>query len=70
MNRLLLLLVLASSSLFAQTNKALTEAQKLFAIKNYGEALPKYLEAFQAGAKDPVAFYQAASCYKFSQTID
>lgn len=70
MNRLLLLLVLASSSLFAQTNKALTEAQKLFAIKNYEEALPKYLEAFQAGAKDPVAFYQAASCYKFSQTID
>ncbi|MFM8744928.1 MAG: OmpA family protein [Cytophagales bacterium] len=70
MNRLFLLLMWASGSLFAQTNKALTEAQKLFATKNYTEALPKYLEALQTGANDPLAFYQLAICYKSSQTID
>jgi outer membrane protein OmpA-like peptidoglycan-associated protein len=48
-------------------NKSLLEAQRYFSIKGYEQALPLYLEAFKAGVTDPLAFYQAATCYAKSQ---
>lgn len=58
------------TSAWAQNNKSLAEAQRLFNFKNYEEALPKYLEAVQSGVKDPMALYQAGICYKMSQSTD
>jgi outer membrane protein OmpA-like peptidoglycan-associated protein len=63
MKKLLLLALLTLTfSGFAQ-NKALSDAQKFFSIRNYEQALPLYLDAFAAGVKDPLALYQAATCY-------
>ncbi|MFZ5970552.1 MAG: OmpA family protein [Bacteroidota bacterium] len=65
MKRLMVvLLLLTQFAVFAQSNKALTDAQKFFSIRNYEQALPLYLQAFEAGAKDPLAYYQAATCYQ------
>lgn len=58
-----LVLTLCNLTLHAQDTKKLAEAQKLFNIRNYEKALPLYLEAFQSGVNDPLAFYQAGSCY-------
>jgi outer membrane protein OmpA-like peptidoglycan-associated protein len=63
-------LLVCSQAVLAQNNKALTDAQRLFNFKNYQQALPKYLEAIQAGTKDGLAFYQTGFCYKVSQTTD
>ncbi len=73
MNRIAYLLVtisITSFQLAAQTNKSLSEAQKLFGLKNYEAALPKYLEAIQSGIKDPLAYYQTGICYNSTQNID
>lgn len=73
MKRLLassLFLVFPISFILCQVPKSLGEAQRLFALRNYDQALPKYLESFEAGAKDPLAFYQAAQCYMHSQSVD
>lgn len=65
-----LVLTLCNLTLHAQDTKKLAEAQKLFNIRNYEKALPLYLEAFQSGVNDPLAFYQAGSCYLKSQNTD
>ena len=71
MNRIVwMALLVCSHAVLAQNNKALTDAQRLFNFKNYQQALPKYLEAIQAGTKDGLAFYQTGFCYKVSQTTD
>ncbi len=72
MKRLLLTYLLFAVAGFAsaQAPKSLTEAQRFFSLKNYEQALPKFLEAFQAGAKDATAFHQAAQCYMHSQSVD
>ncbi len=72
MKRLLLtsLLFAAAGLACAQAPKSLTEAQRFFSLKNYEQALPKFLEAFQAGAKDATAFHQAAQCYMHSPSVD
>jgi outer membrane protein OmpA-like peptidoglycan-associated protein/HEPN domain-containing protein len=54
----------------AQSNKVLSEAQRLFALKNYTEALPKYQQAVESGIKDALTLYQLGFCYKSSQSID
>jgi outer membrane protein OmpA-like peptidoglycan-associated protein len=54
----------------AQTNKSLTEAQRLFGLKSYQQALPKYLDAIQSGVKDPLTLYQTGICYKMTQSVD
>ena len=64
------ILLLAASLGFGQDAKKLSEAQKLFAIKNYDKALPLYLEAIQSGVKDPLANYQTGVCYQKMQNID
>ncbi len=73
MNRILSIitfLVITCFPLASQPNKNLSEAQRLFSLKNYIDALPKYLEAIQAGSKDPIVYYQTGICYKSSQSID
>ena len=65
-----LIIALTDFQLVAQADKTLPEAQRLFAVKNYEQAIPKFLEAFQAGVQDPQAFYQAGICYRNSVTTD
>lgn len=66
----LVIVIAVGFQLVAQSNKSLSEAQKLFNLKNYGAALPKYLEVIQSGVKDPLAYYQTGVCYKISQNTD
>ncbi|MCA4895721.1 MAG: PD40 domain-containing protein [Cytophagales bacterium] len=72
MTRLLFILAIVltgTNNLFAQLNKSIVEAQRLFGAKNYQAALPKYLEGIQ-GVKDPLVFYQLATCYKVSESVE
>lgn len=59
--------LLAGSTVFAQGSKALAEAERFFGIKAYESALPKFLEAIQAGEKDPMVYYKTGICYQKSQ---
>jgi outer membrane protein OmpA-like peptidoglycan-associated protein len=43
--------------------KSLSEAQRLFSVKAFEEAIPLFEKAFEEGATDPLAFYQAGYCY-------
>ena len=64
---LLILLLAIQPQLFAQGNKkALSEAERFYGIKAYEQALPLYLEAIQAGEKDPMVHYKAGVCYQKS----
>lgn len=72
MKRLILFLTLSisfSMGCLAQGSKTLVEADRYFGIRNYEEALPKFLEAIQAGEKDPLAHYKAGVCYQKSTEI-
>lgn len=53
---------------FAQS-KSLTEAQRLYGIRNYEQALPLFEEAINAGAKDPQVLFQLGMCYQKSSDI-
>ena len=53
----------------AQGSKALADADRYFGIRNYEEALPKFLEAIRGGEKDPLAHYKAGVCYQKSTEI-
>jgi outer membrane protein OmpA-like peptidoglycan-associated protein/Tol biopolymer transport system component len=55
---------------FAQGSKALSEAERFFGIKAFDSALPKYLEAIQAGEKDPMVHYRTGVCYQKSQDLN
>lgn len=67
---LLALIVLFNCTLLsAQNNKALSDAQRYFSIKNYSQAAALYEQAFQSGVKDPMAFYQAGICYQKSESL-
>lgn len=54
----------------AQGGKALSHAERYFGIKNYADALPLFLEAIEAGEKDPVVHYKTGVCYEKSPEID
>ena len=54
----------------AQNTNSLADAQRLFGLKSYEQALPKYLQAFESGIKDPVAFYQAGLCFKNAASVE
>lgn len=72
MKRLLLLIlcpIALIGSVTAQTGKSLAEAERYFGIKNYEQALPLFLEAIQAGEKDPMVHYKAGVCYQKSTSI-
>lgn len=58
-----------SAACFAQGGKALAEADRYFGIRNYQEALPKFLEAIKEGQKDPMVHYKTGVCYQKSTEI-
>jgi outer membrane protein OmpA-like peptidoglycan-associated protein len=62
-----LFLLLIASNLLAQGNKkALSEAERFYGIKSYDQALPLFLEAIQAGEKDPMVHYKTGVSYQKS----
>lgn len=73
MKKLSLLLLLTfsfSAACIAQSGKALAEAERYFGVRNYEEALPKFLEAIQGGEKDGQVHYKTGICYQKSPSID
>lgn len=71
--RTVTLVVLLSAFAFvskAQANrKTLSEAERFFGIKAYDQALPLFVEAINAGEKDPMVHYKAGVCHaKSAQT--
>jgi outer membrane protein OmpA-like peptidoglycan-associated protein len=61
---LLILTVILATSVHGQGNKkALADAERYFGIKVYDQALHLYLEAIQAGEKDPMVHYKTGVCY-------
>jgi outer membrane protein OmpA-like peptidoglycan-associated protein/Tol biopolymer transport system component len=64
-----LFLSFISFTLLAQGGKSLAEADRLFGVKSYDAALAKYLEAIQAGEKDPMVHYKAGVCYQKSPEL-
>jgi outer membrane protein OmpA-like peptidoglycan-associated protein/Tol biopolymer transport system component len=59
-------MLMVGQGVFAQGNKLVAEADRFFGIRNYEEALPKFLEAIKAGEKDPMVHYKAGVCYQKS----
>ncbi len=64
-----LFLISAFGSL-AQGSKALAEAERFYGIKAYESALPKFLEAIEAGEKDPMVHYKTGVCYQKGLNLD
>jgi outer membrane protein OmpA-like peptidoglycan-associated protein len=58
------------SSAIAQGSKSLADAERFFGVRSYDMALPKFLEAIQAGEKDPMVHYKTAVCYQKSPETD
>jgi len=58
-----------SVTLFGQGSKALNEAEKLFGVKAYAQALPHFEEAIKGGEKDPTVYYKAGVCYQKSEEL-
>jgi outer membrane protein OmpA-like peptidoglycan-associated protein len=48
------------------SKKTLSEAERFYGIKAYDQALPLFLEAVQAGEKDPLVHYKLGVCYQKS----
>ncbi len=66
---LLLFFCLAGGAL-AQDAKSLSQADKFFDVRNYEEALPLYISAFEAGETKPGTLYKIAKCYIESDAIN
>jgi outer membrane protein OmpA-like peptidoglycan-associated protein len=60
----LFLLLIASNLLAQGSKKALSEAERFYGIKSYEQALPLFLEAIQAGEKDPIVYYKTGVSYQ------
>lgn len=67
---LTLILSLLVLTAFGQAGKALSEAEKLYNIKAYDQALPKFLEAIEAGEKNPLVHYKTGVCYQKSPNLN
>lgn len=65
-----LLVLAASVNSLAQGNKTLSDAERYYGIKNYEQALPLFLEAINAGEKDPIVHYKTGVCYQKSLRVD
>jgi outer membrane protein OmpA-like peptidoglycan-associated protein len=48
----------------AQGSKALAEAEKLYNLRNYGDAVAKFEEAIKTGEKNPLVHYKTGVCYQ------
>lgn len=66
---MLAFLIFSGTALLAQTSKLVAEGDKYYGVKAYNQALPKYLEAIQAGEKDPMVHYKAGVCYDKTQDL-
>ena len=55
---------------FAQGSKSLSDAERFYSVRSYDMALAKFLEAIQAGEKDPLVHYKTAICYQKSPETD
>ena len=55
---------------FAQGSKSLSDAERFYSVRSYDMALAKFLEAIQAGEKDPMVHYKTAICYQKSPETD
>jgi len=66
---LLLYSFFAVGSLLAQGNKSLADAERYYSVKSYDAALPKFLEAIQAGVKDAMVYYKTGVCYQKSPEV-
>jgi outer membrane protein OmpA-like peptidoglycan-associated protein len=53
----------------AQGSKSLAEAEKFYGIKAYESALPGFLQAIEAGEKDPMVHYKTGVCYQKSPDL-
>lgn len=67
---LIALLALASTSYAQGNKKAQSQAERFYGIKAYDQALPLFVEAIQAGEKDPMVHYKAGVCYQKSTDIN
>ncbi len=65
-NTLLFIFLLTATSMFAQGSKSLIEAERFFSVRSYDMALTKFLEAIDAGEKDPLVHYKVGVCYQKS----
>ncbi len=61
-------LLIMSHIAFGQ-GKSLSDAQRLFSVKNYEQALPLYEEVVQGGNKDAKVLYELGICYQKSSDI-
>ncbi|HLT81970.1 MAG TPA: OmpA family protein [Cyclobacteriaceae bacterium] len=66
----LFFLMAFASVTFAQTPKALSDAERYFGIRNYEEALPLFLQAIEGGVKDPMVHYKTGVCLSNSVQTD
>lgn len=57
------LFLFSLTSGFAQGSKSLADAERFFSVRSYDMALAKFLEAIQAGEKDPMVHYKTAVCF-------
>jgi outer membrane protein OmpA-like peptidoglycan-associated protein len=67
---IVLLFFFTTQQSWAQNQKALTDAERYFSIKNYDQALPLFEEAFKSGIKDATAFLHAGVCYQKSPDLN
>ncbi len=65
-----LIFLVSSTSGFAQGSKSLADAERFFSVRSYDMALGKFLEAIQAGEKDPMVHYKTGVCYEKSEETD
>ena len=50
-------------------SKTLADAERYYGIRNYEEALPKFLEVISAGEKNPMVHYKTGICYQKTTDI-
>ncbi len=55
---------------FAQGSKSLSDAERFYSVRSYDMALAKFLEAIQAGEKNPMVHYKTAICFLKSPETD
>ena len=65
-----LIFLVSLTSGFAQGSKSLADAERFFSVRSYDMALGKFLEAIQAGEKDPMVHYKTGVCYQKSEETD
>lgn len=65
MRKALYLIIIALFPFFAaaQGKQSLREAERFFGIRAYAEALTHFIEAIEAGEKDPLVHYKTGVCY-------